>query len=150
MKLPERIYIRILADGRPVAGMFALVTIRTTRKNEFGLGFGPTDENGGLVISREDLLREAEKERRLFITDYGHPEDDFTGEIVVRALNRDALQRAIAAYDAFQKVTPYPARYAEQIQEARAALEQSGASELSVEVKHKNGDVRVRAEPSQV
>ena len=150
MKLPERIAIRVLADGRPVAGVFASVTIRTTRKNDFGLGFGPTNEDGGLVISREDLLREAEKERRLFIMDYGHPEDDFTGEIVVRALNREALQRAIAAYDAYHQVTPYPARYAEQIQEARTALEESGASELSVEVKHMNGDVRVRAEPSQV
>jgi hypothetical protein len=65
MKLPERIDIRVLADGRPAARMFASVTIRTTRKNEFGLGFGPTAEDGGLVISREDFLREAEKERRL-------------------------------------------------------------------------------------
>ncbi len=135
MKLPERLDIRVLADGRPAAGMFVCVTIRTTR-NDFGLGFGPTSEDGGLQISREDLLREAEKERRLFIMDYGHPEDDFSGEVLVKPLNHEALQQAIAAYDTYHQVTPYPARYAEQIQEARATLEESKSSELSAEVKH--------------
>lgn len=149
MKLPERIHIKVLADGRPAPGMFVCVTLRTTRKNDFGLGFGPTSEDGNLQISREDLLREAEKERRLFIMDYGHPEDDFSGEILVKPLNREALQQAIAAYDTYHQVTPYPQRYAEQVQEARACLEESQPSELSTEVKHTNGGVRVRAETSR-
>lgn len=146
MKLPERIEIKVFADGRPAAGMFVCVTLRTTRKNDFGLGFGPTSEGGGLHISREDLLREAEKEQRLFIMDYGHPEDDFSGEIVVKPLNREALESAIAAYHTYHQVTPYPPRYAEQVQEARTALDESRPLELSAEVKHTNEGVRIRVE----
>lgn len=150
MKLPEMIDIRVLADGRPAAGMFVCVTLRMTRKDDFGLGFGPTGEDGGLRVSREDLLREAEKERRLFIMDYGHPEDDFSGEILVKPLNRKALQQAIAAYDTYQLVTPYPPRYAEQVQKAHATLEQCEIAELSAEVKCANGNVRIGAQTSRV
>lgn len=149
MKLPERIDIRVLADGRPASGMFVSVTLRTTRKNDFGLGFGPTSDDGGLQITRDDLLREAEKERRLFIMDYGHPEDDFSGEILVKPLNREALQQAIAAHDTYHQVTLYPARYSEQVQEARSTLEGLKPSELSVEVKHTGGGVHVRTQTSR-
>jgi hypothetical protein len=146
MKLPERLEVQVLADEKRAAGMFVCVTIRTTRKSDFGLGFGPTNEAGELVILRSDLLREAEKERALFIMDYGHPEDDFAGEIVVKPLNRNALQQAITAYDTYQQVTPYPRCYGEQIQEARASLEKWKPRTLRAEVKVEDGAARVRGE----
>lgn len=150
MKLPERIDVRVIADGRPVAGMFVCVTVRTTRKNDFGLGFGPTNKEGELVIWRHDLIREAEKERRLFIMDYGHPEYDFAGEVVVTPLNREALRQAITAYDTYHEVTPYPPLYAQQMEEARTNLEQWKPKVLSAEVKHIDSDCRVRGETTRV
>jgi len=146
MRLPERLEVRVLVDGTPTVGMFVCVTIRMTRKNDFGLGFGPTNEEGELMISREDLLREAEKERRLFIMDYTHPEDDFAGEVVVTPLNREALAQAITAYDTYQQVTPYPPRYAEQVQEARMLLDELKPKSLSVEIEHDGEGIVVRGE----
>lgn len=146
MKLPERLQVRLLADGTPVKGMFVRVTIKTTRKNDFVLGFGPSDEEGMLQISRAQLLREAEKERRLFVMDYGHPEADFAGEISVRALSREDLQRAIVAYDLYQGVSPYAPEYAENLQEARLALEELKPRELAVEVVCYDPRIRARAE----
>jgi hypothetical protein len=146
MKLPERIDIKVLADGKPAGGMFVCLTLRATRKNDFALGFGPANEEGALRISRDDLLREAEKDRQLFIMDYGNPEEDFAGEILVKPLNREELERAAAVHDKYQQVTRYPARYAEQIREARATLDRLSAGELSVEVRQVIGGARIRAE----
>ena len=53
MRLPERIAIRVLADGSPTPQMFVKVTIKTSRKNNFGSAYGPTDHDGALCCRVE-------------------------------------------------------------------------------------------------
>ena len=146
MKLPEQLTIRVQANGKPVAGMFVVIRIMTTRKNNFGLGFGPTSAEGQLLITRDDLLLEADKDKRFFIMDYGHPEADFAGEIVVSPLNRDALQRAVEAYDLYKDAWSYPPDYLENIQRAQNILEQLRPIKLSVKVEHNGEGIVVRPE----
>jgi hypothetical protein len=146
MKLPERVDIRVAADGKPAPGMFVCVTLRMARKNDFALGFGPSDQDGRVRISREDLLQEAEKERRFFIMDYGHPEEDFGGELVIKPLNRDDLAKATAAYEVYHDVTDYPPRHKDKLRDAAARLNQHGHCELSVEVEHVDRGVRIQTE----
>jgi hypothetical protein len=98
------------------------------------------------MITREDLIRQAEELRDFFTMDYGDPEKDLAGEIVVSAKNREALQRAIEAYDSFQHVVPFPQHYAEQLQEARILLEDLKPKTLSVEIEHDGEGIVVRGE----
>ena len=136
----------MLVNGEPAAGMFIVVRIMTSRKNDFSLGFGRTDAQGQLVITRDDLLREAENDKRFFIMDYGDPEADFSGELVVSPLNRDALQRAVDAYDLYHEVWAYSPTYLENIQQAQKILEQLPPSKLSVEARHDGEGIHVKTE----
>jgi hypothetical protein len=145
MNLPDRISIRVDADGKPAAGMFVRVTLQMARKNDFSLGFGPSDIAGRLNISREDLLLEAEKERRLFVMDYGHPERDFGGELSIQPLNREALARAIAAYELYHDETEFPAGYVDMLREASTNLDRNGHRQLSVEVEFADPGVRIQS-----
>lgn len=138
--------VRVLVNGELAPGMFIITRIMTSRKNDFGLGFGPTDVQGQLAITRDDLLREAEKDKRFFIMDYGDPEADFSGELVVSPLNSDALERAVEAYHLYKEVWPYPPSYLEQIQQAQRMLELLRPSKLSVEVKHDGEGIVVRTQ----
>src|SRR5215831_12831845 len=97
MKLPDSIRIEASAGGQSLAGIFVSVEIKTIRKNHFILTFGPTDAVGKITISKDDLMREGEALHRFFLMDYGHPEADFSGEMVIAALDVDALDRAIKA-----------------------------------------------------
>jgi len=146
VKLPNKMRIRILADGRPLAGMFVRVDLKAKWRSDFSLGFGPSDEQGVLVITYEDLIRQARELCDFFIMDYGDPEKDLAGEIVVAAKNREALLRATEAYDSFQHVVQFPPRYAEQIQEARMLLDELRPKRLSVEIEHDGEGIVVRGE----
>jgi hypothetical protein len=94
-----------------------------SRKNDFGLAFGPSDAEGRIEIRRDDLLREADKERQLFLMDYGDPEADFTGKIVVDILSRPAVERALKAYQFYRNVSSYTPEYEKNLQDCGRTLE---------------------------
>ncbi|WP_242395822.1 hypothetical protein [Anaeromyxobacter oryzisoli] len=139
---PNEIVVVVKRNGIPVPGMFVLCTLRSTRKNDFKLVFGPTDSAGRLRVSREDLLREGGNEKRLFPMDYGDVEADFSGELKVTPMNREALSRALTAYSMFNNVSPYPAGYEENVRRARDALEHENGV-LVVETSTSDATVKV-------
>jgi hypothetical protein len=140
--LPNEIVVVVKRNAIPVSGMFVLCALRSMHKNDFKLVFGPTDSAGRLRVSREDLLREGGNEKRLFPMDYGDVETDFSGELKVTPMNREALSRALAAYSMFNKVSPYPTGYEENVRRARDALEH-GNGELVVETSASDASVKV-------
>lgn len=126
--------------------MFACVDIKARWRSDFNLSFGPADDRGELLVTYEDLATKVRELRDFFIMDYGDLDQDFAGEIVVSARNRESLAQAINAYELFQQVVPFPPRYAEQIQEARILLEELEAKKLSVEIEHDGEGIFVRGE----
>lgn len=134
MNLPAEIRIRVVADGKPLHGAFVLVTLRMRRKSDFGLAFGPADKAGLIRVERGDLLREAEKERRMFIMDFAHPETDFSGRITVTPMNLEAIDRAILAERSFATALGQPAARGDQLQETKRMLETLGSAQLSADV----------------
>jgi hypothetical protein len=145
-ELPECLHATVSSSGRPVSGLFVRVRIATSRKNDFANGFGPSDAAGNISVTREDLLREAERDRNLFIMDYGHPEHDYAGCIDVTPMNREALIRALDAYHQFQVASEFPPLYPEHLQEARLILEGLAPAVLCVELSVEGGSGRVMAE----
>lgn len=123
--------------------MFVRIGIKTSFKNDFGFAFGPTNKDGIILITREDLREAARKEKAVAMMDFGDPEYDATGDLEVRTLNRDALERAIKAYDIYYVSGIYPPRYAEHIQEARIILAEKQPAKLSVDVQATPSEFRI-------
>ena len=150
MTLPSRIVVRVTANGHAVGGMFICIKLKMSVRNDFDLVFGPTDDEGGIIVTRENLLSEADKDRSFFLMDYGDPEQDFTGEIIVTALNRESLERALTAYEMFSKVWKYPVGYLEDLHKAHTKLDEMHTATLSLNVQHDEESVVIEARPTPI
>lgn len=148
-ELPELVRATVTCNGRPIPGIFVRVRIATLRKNDFANAFGPSDATGTIVVTRSEILREAERDRQCAIMDFGHPELDYAGVIDVAPMNRDALGRAVEAYHQFQAYTQYPPLYAERLQEARLTLESLAPAVLHLELTVEGGTGQVVANEAQ-
>src|SRR5437868_951257 len=105
MRFPLRILIRVLTpDGVPAPGMFVNIRVRMKRKNDYDLAFGPSDGNGEITVTGEDIVKEARQVANFFLMDYADIKADSTGEIMVRTFVADDVRRAILAYREFARV----------------------------------------------
>jgi hypothetical protein len=144
MRLPTWLKLICRADGAPTRGMFVTVRLKMSRKNDFSVLAGPTDEHGAAVLTREEIDRSVEWDRNTFVMDYTGLGDS-TGEIVISPLSRKELHRAMDAYKLFRSANPpYPPRYPQRLQEALQTLETIVPATLSVEVEHDGEGIQVR------
>ena len=120
--LPESLEFSVEDRGRPCAGALVSVTLVATRKNNFHSTWGPTDDSGRLTICRQDLIEEGEKDGELFLMDYGHPEQDFSGQIEVRVAQKEDIERALKAYAEFSPYTPFRPGYEAMLRDALATF----------------------------
>ncbi|HEX6650321.1 MAG TPA: hypothetical protein VF075_12300 [Pyrinomonadaceae bacterium] len=147
MKLPEQIQLIATVDGNPLPGVLIQVSIVTSFKNNFHLLFRPTDDQGSVVITRGEMIKEALRDQQLFIMDYGDPETDFAGELVISIFGRERLKGAIKVYPDFKDVADYPPDYLNNLHRAQEILGNLGGKEilLSVALSQVNG-LMVRTE----
>ena len=147
MKLPEFIEVTVKVDGKPLEGVLVHVRIHTTSKNNFHSQFGPTDDNGRVLITRAALISAAKRDQELFVMDYGDPEANFAGEVVVSIFGKDDLSKAINAYPMFKDVAEYPPNHLIHLRRALEILEKLGDTEIVIDVvyeKVEGVDVRTR------
>ena len=147
MKLPEFIELTVKADGEPLDGVLVHVCIFTTSRNNFHSQFGPTDDSGRALITRDALLAAAKRDQELFVMDYGDPEANCAGEVVVSIFGKDDLSKAINAYPMFKDVADYPPNHLIQLRRALEILEKLGDTEIVIDVvyeKVEGVDVRTR------
>ncbi len=142
-QLPQYINLHILGDSVPLGGMFVCVTVKVSYKNNFDLMFGPSDPSGLITICKNDIIREAENDRKLFIMDYGDPVNNFLGEIEIMPLNKKALNDAIAAYEIYEKYSTYPKGHLANMIKAVQIINDKNIKMLSVKVAHDGKDVAV-------
>ena len=103
--------VSCFVGGLPLPGAYLTVTLATLRKNPFHLAFGPADESGRVEVSRDDLILEGRKTADAFPMDYGHPEGDWSGRLVVEPMNRADIERALSAFELWQAGLDFPAGY---------------------------------------
>jgi len=120
--LPDRLAITTLLDGHALPSQMVMVTLGMEQKNDYALAFGPTDSCGRIEIASKQLVDAATEERRLFMMDYLDLEAGFTGSITLTVLDLASLDRAIAAWNMFRGVTPYPPGYEVAIRAARQVI----------------------------
>ena len=133
MNVPSRIKMTAYIQDRASAGMFAFLSFGMSRKNAHHFIFGPSNAEGQIEVTGQQILKESRKNQDLFIMDYAHLPSFWTGSITVSPMNREALQRALYACRLFRKFE-YPPNYEQDLLAAEAMLGRTPDAELSITV----------------
>lgn len=99
--LPEVVRLRCLAQGRALAGAWIVATLPMRRKNDYHSWHGPADDEGAVIVTREQLLSEAKRTASLFVMDYVDVETNCLGMVEVHVANRDDVARLLSAIELF-------------------------------------------------
>lgn len=89
--------VRVLVDGKPTEAMWVTVTLRMNRKNDFRSVHGPSNASGHVAVERPVVIERAQRDRDTFPMDYGVIESDWTGEVEMTVMNREAIEKAMEA-----------------------------------------------------
>lgn len=141
--LPEHIEVRCKVKGAPFKGAWIILVIKTSYKNPFNLLFGPTNSLGEIAITRAQVLAEAEKNRRMFLMDYGHPEEDWTGHIEIEPMNVEDVQKALQAHELFKGAFKYPEDFQQKLLDYLEGLKQVIGERLDLEAWVKGGQAKL-------
>lgn len=93
-------------EGLP--GAWFEVAFPMQRKNNYGFPAGPADTEGRLTLTAADLTARVREEIDLFPMDYVGLAAGWTGELVIRAVNRPALARLRDAHATWGSTGYYP------------------------------------------
>ena len=110
--LPDRLHLSATVEGIPLRGAIFEVELPMTRKNSYVLPFGVADADGILIITGDEIARFSHEVNELFLMDYVGLGAGWTGEIRVRAANRDAIARLRNAYATWGDSGIYPPGFA--------------------------------------
>lgn len=121
MRVPERILINVTADGKPQEGIPVRLSFIMARKNHHGFIFGPSDASGLIQVDGDMIRREARREMEIFLMDYADIDAYWTGVLRATPVNRESLERALAAYRRFRHCG-FPPGYEEMLLRADATL----------------------------
>jgi hypothetical protein len=92
-EVPAQVSIRCTADGEPLAWAFVTVQLPMWSKNQYALVFGPSDGNGVIRVSGDELAAQARAEQDAFPMDYATFPADWSGAIGVEVLDQAGVQR---------------------------------------------------------
>ena len=149
-RLPSKLYITCSVNGRPLPNELVCVTIKTNRRNDFPLIFGPTNQNGHITVTREELIGQAMDEKKVAQMDFGDPEYDFTGDIEITPLGLQDIDNALGAYRLFRKAGGYPRNWIRLLKIAKKSLDKLPPnSGIIVEVRQ-GGIEQVRLRPIDI
>jgi hypothetical protein len=143
MNLPTCIKLTCRADGRPIGGIYAQLTLKVSRKNDLTVLGGPTGCDGTALVTRADIDYWANWEARAWQMDYTSLAD-FTGEFEVSPEGRKQVESRRRGYERLGKYLPFPPDDGEELQEAEEVLDALAPAELTVEVEHDGEGITIR------
>jgi hypothetical protein len=149
-KIPKHIQIQVLADSKPIQGMVCLLTATSKYKNDFNTIVGPSDSNGHIIVSGEDILASANEDANLFLMDYGDPINCITGNFIVTPMTLSKLIAAKDTYKSFNKSYHYPPHHIESIEHAIKLLSESSITELAIRVISIEGYGKVKSVSAKI
>ena len=143
--LPEAIHVRVLSRDKPLSSMLVLTRIVMHELNDYWGIFGPTDHDGRVEITRDELIHGAARTKDFYVDEFADLETSMAGLIEVRILDEDGITRALGAADALDEY-PYDPGYREMLINARGNLVALGRILMEVEVSAEGGDCEVKVE----
>jgi hypothetical protein len=118
---PDTITIELRADGLPWPGGWALLRVPMSAKNDFNLVVGPADDAGVITRSWADVVADCDRQRDLFLMDYGDPRILWSGSVAVEPMDSEAVYRVLDAYRVFGPAF-YPPGFESAMRSLRARL----------------------------
>ena len=131
MKLPASIKISAKRKNESIGEALIHLTLCTNSKNNYSFIIGPTDSEGEVSISKNEIINRANNTLKLAIMDYDILEENFTGEIKAKTMNKTDIGNAFAAYEIYGKDN-YPKNYIVKLNNALAASTELEDIELYV------------------
>ncbi len=113
--------------------MLVLLKFLASKRNPFDFVFGPSDAQGKIEVSRDQILSEARKTIDLFPMDHWNIEVDWTGVLRATPMNRESLGRALSAVRLFGSHN-YASGYEESLRAADAILAEKDKAEMAATV----------------
>lgn len=145
--LPSRIMVVSRLSDRPLPGALVELELPMTRKNSFRLLFGPAAADGSVTIVGDEISAKVAEERNLFPMDYAGLEQGWTGEVVVRAVDRSAVERLRHAFETWGSVGSWPAKFPALLDDLEGRLAEGGEPNvIAVSVEVAPGDALVRVD----
>jgi hypothetical protein len=142
---PNRIQLRVLADGKPLSGLLCMVISGSDYKSSFSLVAGPSDESGLLQITKDAIAASAAEKSKLGPNGVGS-ELDSTPKFTIFPMDLARLKSAKMATKTIGHSYHFPAGYEQSIDKAIAVLSHHPASTLTVEVISVDGDGIVKTQ----
>jgi hypothetical protein len=131
--IPEVLkFIVLLYDDVPVQGVLLNITFRTNVKNNYSQIHGPSSATGYISITKKCILNEAEKDANFFPSDYSPLDSVYAGSFEAEVMERDAIERAIKAYDSFSSFYDYPEGYNDMLAQALVCSQKVDLGKVSV------------------
>jgi hypothetical protein len=111
--------------------------IEMKAKNHYLFLFGPSGQDGVLVIPVNEIIAEANRQLDMAIMDYCPIEESCTGAIAARIADSALLKQAINAMSTFGEES-YPAEYRTGLEEAARRIMVKGVPRLVAQADGKN------------
>jgi hypothetical protein len=121
-ELPAAVDVLVTTDGRPLPGAIVEIELPTKHKNNFRFPVGPTAQDGHMHISGSELADRAREINDLFPMDYVGLEASWTGELIVKPVNRQDIQRLRAAHATWAHTGFYPDDFTAQLDRLASTL----------------------------
>lgn len=118
--LPSRLELSLSLRDQPLPGGWVFVDLPMYRKNSYRLFFGPTDDAGVVVITRQELAERVHETNSVFPMDYIGLGPDWTGEVSLRPVNLQAIEQLRTGFATWESAGFYPSDFLDQMD----ALEQ--------------------------
>jgi hypothetical protein len=144
--IPNRIDLRILADGEPIEGLLCMVISGADYKSSFSLVAGPSDASGILHVTREAIIASAQEKLKLNSRSEGTELENLSAKFTVFPMDLARLKSAKQASKTLRQSYHFPRGYDESIDNAIAVLSQHPATTLTVEVVSVDGEGTVKTQ----
>ena len=91
-EIPKRLICQATRDGIPIPDVMVRIGFGVLRKNAYAFIFGPTNHDGCVVITREEVLRRADEELNMAIMDFDPLPGAFSGDISLKVDNDPTIK----------------------------------------------------------
>jgi hypothetical protein len=130
--LPNELKVLCLVADAPVAGAWVTVTLHMTGKTDFVSFHGPADDDGTVLVTAEDILGWAKRNRDFAPGDYLDPEADRTGALTLSPLTTEAARAATKFAAMFRDRLNYPETFGQDLRALIATLKPHEGQDMTL------------------
>jgi hypothetical protein len=130
--LPNQLKVLCLVADAPVAGAWVTATLHMSGKTDFVSFHGPAGDDGTVLVTAEDILAFAQRNREFAPGDYLDPETDWTGSLTLTPLTPVTARAATKFATMFRDRLNYPETFVRDLRALIATLKPHEGQEMAL------------------